>query len=288
MAGGRVKRIIFTLLYHDGFYMLSRNFRLQRVGDLDWVLQNYRIREVSLGIDELMILDVSSDDSMRDQFHSEVSTLARECFVPLTVGGRVTSVDEAQRLFGLGADKILMNTALTRNPSLIETLAGVFGSQAIVAGIDVCSDLARVEGARADRMTRPEELVVQMHAALSLGAGEVLLQSADRDGTGNGLDLGSLAGLGSFSAPLIVMGGVGRASHVIDGLRCDAVDAVATANLFNFVGDALLETRRAAAGAGVELPMWESADMRRLEAAFVRADGSRGSFAEAQFGADRG
>jgi len=283
-----MKRIIFTLLYRDGSYMLSRNFRLQRVGDLDWVLRNYRIREVSLGIDELMILDVSSDDSTRDRFRNEVSTLARECFVPLTVGGRVTSVDEAQRLFGLGADKILMNTALTRDPTLIEDLAGVFGSQAIVAGIDVCSDLARVEGVRVDRMTRPEDVAAQMHAALSLGAGEVLLQSVDRDGTGNGLDLGSLADLGSFSAPLIVMGGVGRASHVIDGLRCDAVDAVATANLFNFVGDTLLETRRAAVGSGVELPMWESADMKQLEAAFERADGSRGHDAEAEVGADRG
>jgi imidazole glycerol-phosphate synthase subunit HisF len=283
-----MKRIIFTLLYSDGSYMLSRNFRLQRVGDLDWVLRNYRIRDVSLGIDELMILDVSSDAGTRDRFRNEVSTLARECFVPLTVGGHVTSVEEAQRLFELGADKILMNTALTRDPTLIEDLAGVFGNQAIVAGIDVCADVTRVEGVRVDRMTRPEDVAAQMHAALSLGAGEILLQSVDRDGTGNGLDLGSLADLGGFSAPLIVMGGVGRASHVIDGLRCDAVDAVATANLFNFVGDTLLETRRAAVGSGVELPMWESADMEQLEAAFERAHGSRGNDAGVEVDTDRG
>jgi len=263
-----MKRIIFALLYRDGSYMLSRNFRLQRVGDLGWVLQNYRIREVSLGIDELMILDVSSDDGTRERFRREAATLANECFVPLTVGGRVSDVDEAHQLFSIGADKVLLNTALIRTPALLEEVAAVFGSQAIVAGIDVCADVGNAQGGRADLMASPPQVRARIKAALSLGAGEILLQSVDRDGTGTGLDLAAVEGLDDLAAPLIMMGGVGRASHVIDGLRCRAIDAVATANLFNFVGDALVETRRSAVTAGIRLPLWDAGDLARLEGGF--------------------
>lgn len=96
-----MKRMIFGLLYRDGSYVLSRNFRLQRIGDIGWVLNNYGILEVSQGIDELMILDVSSGEATRDRFRYEVAALAEECFVPVTVGGRVRSVQEADQLFGV-------------------------------------------------------------------------------------------------------------------------------------------------------------------------------------------
>ena len=260
-----MKRIIFTLLHADGAYMLSRNFRLQRVGDIDWVLMNYRIREVSLGIDELMILDVSRDAADRDRFRSEVRTLVEECFVPVTVGGRIASLDEAARLFDVGADKVLLNTAFHVDPGLCADVAGRYGSQALVAGIDVRGQPMMAGHPRALGSVEPDGLERHADRAIDIGAGEILLQSIDRDGTGNGLDLALADRTGSLRVPLILMGGVGHARHIAEGLKHPAVDAVATANLFNFVGDSLVRTRNECRENGIDLAKWSVDDVARFE-----------------------
>ena len=251
-----MKRIIFTLLHADGAYMLSRNFRLQRVGDIDWVLTNYRIREVSLGMDELMILDVSRDAADRDRFRREVRILVEECFVPVTVGGRITSLDEADRLFDVGADKVLLNTAFHVDPGLCAKVAGRYGSQALVAGIDVRRQPLEVGHPRVSSSIQPDGLERHTDRAVDIGAGEILLQSIDRDGTGNGLDLDLADRTASLQVPLMMMGGVGHATHFVQGLKHPAVDAVATANLFNFVGDALVRTRSECRESGISLADW--------------------------------
>lgn len=260
-----MKRIIFTLLYADGAYMLSRNFRLQRVGDIDWVLTNYRIREVSLGIDELMILDVSRDAADRDRFRREVRTLVEECFVPVTVGGRITSLDEAARLFDVGADKVLLNTAFHVDPTFCSEVAGRFGAQALIAGIDVRRQPLEAGHARASSSVDPDELEGLAERAVDIGAGEILLQSIERDGTGNGLDLDLADRTASLRVPLILMGGVGHATHIVEGLQHPAVDAVATANLFNFVGDSLVRTRSECRESGVVIPNWGTLQVDALE-----------------------
>jgi imidazole glycerol-phosphate synthase subunit HisF len=248
-----MKRIIFTLLYANGAYMLSRNFRLQRVGDIDWVLTNYRIREVSLGIDELMILDVSRDEADRDRFRREVRMLVEECFVPVTVGGRITSLDEAARLFDVGTDKVLLNRAFHVDPDLCAEVAGLYGSQALVAGIDVRGQPLDAGHPRALWSAQADGFERDAERAVDIGAGEILLQSIDRDGTGNGLDLDLADRTASLRVPLIMMGGVGHATHIVEGLQHPAVDAVATANLFNFVGDSLVRTRNECRIAGTDL-----------------------------------
>lgn len=266
-----MKRIIFALLYRDGSYMLSRNFRLQRIGDLRWVLENYGILEVSQGIDELMILDVSETAAMRERFRTEVTLLAEECFVPVTVGGGISSREEADRLFAVGADKILMNAALQRDPRLVEELAFKYGSQAIVAGFDVCADPARVPERRRGQVVDRAGLDARIRAAIDLGAGEVCVQSVDHDGTGRGLDLAAIARTSLIPVPMILMGGIGRADHLVEGLKTDGVDAVATANLLNFVGDALVRARQEVHGAGVAVPVWSMAELRILHLAFRAA-----------------
>ncbi len=260
-----MKRIIFTLLYRDGSYLLSRNFRLQRVGGLDWVLRNYAIREVSLGIDELMVLDLSTTDVHRERFREEVRILSEECFVPLTVGGRIRSVDEVERLLLIGADKVLLNAPFFADPELCRAVAERFGSQALVAGIDVCRDVESAPPGRAGLMVPPERVRTHAEHALAYGAGEILIQSVDRDGTGNGLDLALVATLEGLQAPLIVMGGVGHSGQVLEGLLHPLVDAVATANLFNFVGDALVRARGFSREHGVELAAWSGAELSELE-----------------------
>lgn len=260
-----MKRLIFTLLFCDGSYMLSRNFRLQRVGDLDWVLRNYAIRTVSLGIDELMVLDLSQSDDSRERFRDEVQILGEECFVPLAVGGRIRSVAEVERLLAVGTDKVVLNAPFVTNPGLCESIAGRFGSQAVVASIDVGRGPAPSCPVRDGPFVAPATLDLRLSQALQHGAGEILLQSIDRDGTGNGLDLALVDNLSAISAPLILMGGVGHADQIVAGLQHPAVDAVATANLFNFVGDALVEARRRCLAAGLRLATWEEQGLTRLD-----------------------
>lgn len=259
-----MKRLIFALLHRDGHYLLSRNFRLQRVGDLKWVLRNFSIREVSLGIDELIVLDLSASDDWRERFREEVRILGEECFVPLAVGGRVRSVEEVERLLAVGADKVVLNAPFVTNPELCEAIAVRFGSQALVAGIDVVREGSLATDVREGLVVGPAEIAVRVQRVLDHGAGEILLQSVDRDGTGNGLDLSLVDGLVGMSAPLIFMGGIGHADQIEAGLRHPAVDAVATANLLNFVGDALIEARHRCQAAGVVLATWKGQDLARL------------------------
>lgn len=265
-----MKRLIFALLYRDGHYLLSRNFRLQRVGDLGWVLRNYVVRDVSLGVDELMILDLSDSDDQRARFRDEVRILGEECFVPLTAGGRIRSVEEVERLLAVGTDKVVLNAPFVTDPGLCEAIASRFGSQVLVAGVDIRRQPAIAPGVREGLLVEPELLAPHVARVTAHGAGEVLLQSVDRDGTGNGLDLALADGLDDISVPLILMGGVGHSDQIVEGLRHPAVDAVATANLFNFIGDALVEARRRCLEAGVELPEWDGGDLSRFEGCLVR------------------
>lgn len=267
-----MKRIIFTLLHHGGGYMLSRNFRLQRAGDIDWILRNYDILRVSAGIDELMILDVSDDESDRTRFESDVERLVEECFVPVTVGGRIIAPAIAERLFEIGADKVLINTGFVTHPQACLQIADRFGSQALIAGIDVLDG-----GIEEGRRTRSQSMVSRdgvprrIAHARSCGAGEVLLQSVRHDGTGNGLEMDIVEHAGEVTVPLILMGGVGHADHIVEGLSDPRVDAVATANLFNFVGDGLEIARQRCLAAGVELPAWSWSDTAALRDA-LRGD----------------
>ncbi len=259
-----MKRLIFVLLYRDGSYMLSRNFRLQRVGDLDWVLRNYELRRVSLGIDELVVLDVSDHRSERERFHAEVTTLTEQCFVPVAVGGGIRDVDEVGRLLAIGADKVVLNAPFFTDRHLCEAIASRYGSQALVAGIDVARDLSSSTGGPGRPIVTPETLVDHVRMTEDLGAGELLVQSVDRDGTGNGLDLAFADMLGGVGRPVIMLGGVGQADHIVEGLLHPAVDAVATANLFNFVGDSLVTARSRCVERGVRLPTWDHRDFDEL------------------------
>jgi cyclase len=267
-----MKRIIFVLLHRDGYFMLSRNFRLQRVGDIDWVLRNYEIQRVSQGIDELMILDVSTTGSERTRFHRDVERLVEECFIPVTVGGRLLSSDAVATCFSIGADKVLLNQAFFIAPGLCEEVAATYGSQALIAGVDVGDELVASEVDSGRRIVPQGSLADHVSAVTRLGAGEVLVQSVDRDGTGNGLDLRLAEAAAAGPVPLILMGGIGQASHISEGLSHDGVDAVATANLFNFIGNSLIDARDRARLDGV--PLGRSSELGIEELREVLRDGS--------------
>lgn len=271
-----MRRLIFTLLYDRGQFMLSRNFRLQGVGTIDWLFDNYDFARISRGLDELMVLDVSRGVRDPQRFGEAVQYIARLCFIPVTVGGGVTSLDIAHRYMRSGADKLLINSAFRHDPALCRSLAAHLGRQCIVAGVDYRKTPQNARCVMTENGSRevPISLSEWVHGLQQNGAGEILFQSMDRDGTGMGLDLSVVDELREPpEVPCILMGGVGKADHIIDGLRRPTVDAVATANLFNFIGSTLLDVRRMILATGIEMAHWVEDDYARLRGRFAGGAG---------------
>ena len=259
-----MKRIIFVLLHSHGHFMLSRNFRLQRVGDINWLLRNYEIRRVSQGIDELIILDVSAPESNRDLFYSDVARVVEECFIPVAVGGNLRTLQDIDECFAAGSDKIVLNRAFFEFPALCIDAATKYGSQAVIAGIDVADESFSTQLKINRHAVARDSLAEHVRAVSALGAGELLIQSIARDGTGSGVDLSLVQSSASGSTPLILMGGVGQPEHISQALLHEGVDAVATANLFNFIGSTLVEARDLAIAAGVPLGRASAIDLEDM------------------------
>ena len=251
--------------------MLSRNFRLQAVGGIDWLLNNYVFANISRGLDELMLVDVSRRDRDLDSFCEVIKRISEQCFIPLTAGGGVKSMEIAQRYLLSGADKLLLNSAFHDDPAFCRTLADRFGRQCVVAGIDYAIATTGERMISSHNGTRAAEVKLSewVETVQNAGAGELLFQCMSRDGTGMGLDLALLDEIGhEVELPCIIMGGVGKTSHIISGLQHSAVDAVATANLFNFIGTTFLEMRRLLGEAGIEVAHWSETDFAVLRQKF--------------------
>jgi cyclase len=117
--------------------MQSRNFRLQKVGDINWLLKNYRFQETSFSIDELIILDASRKNKLTTNFLKVIEKLAQGCFIPISVGGGIKSINNCRKLFDHGADKIVLNSLLTDNPDVSKKIIYYFGGQSVISSIDV-------------------------------------------------------------------------------------------------------------------------------------------------------
>ncbi len=258
------KRILFTLLYDNGQFMLSRNFRLQKVGNLAWLQKNYNFSQISFFIDELIVLDVTRGERKPAVFCETLKALTEGCFVPIAAGGGIRSVEQARRLLRSGADKVVVNTPIFSQPALLREMVQEFGQQCVVGSLDLKRtqgdkyEILIESGTRALNGVATEEL-----QRLSDGeVGEWYLNSVDRDGTGQGYDLALLDQLPvDWSVPVILAGGAGNASHIAAGLADSRVDAVATAHLFNFVGDGLKQARSTLLSSGVELASWPTVDV---------------------------
>ena len=253
------KRIIFTLLYDSGTFMLSRNFRLQRVGNLEWLQSNYNFAHIAFFIDELIVLDVTRDKRDHNAFCRTLRELTAGCFVPIAAGGGVRSVEQARQLLRSGADKIVINTSLFENQELVQDLGREFGQQCIVGSID----MKRQTSGGYQIMTNMGTTSLEMEPAKALNwlneqwVGELYLNSIDQDGTGQGYDLSLLDQLPTgCSVPVILAGGVGNGAHLSVGFADPRVDAVATAHLFNFVGDGLQLARESMLQQGAQLAVW--------------------------------
>jgi cyclase len=196
------------------------------------------------GADELVFLDISAGPEERKTTLAMVSQVAESIFIPFTVGGGIRTVADAGAALRAGADKVSVNTAAVRDPSLVSRLAESFGTQCVVAAVDV----KRIDGrltvmVNGGREQTPLEAIDWILQLESLGAGEILLTSMDRDGTGAGYDLELLAAAAAaVSIPVIASGGAGRLEHLAEALEAGA-HGVLAATIFHFQGSSLPEAR---------------------------------------------
>jgi len=270
------KRLIFTLLYNNGAFMLSRNFRLQNVGNLEWLKKNYDFSHISYSIDELVVLDVTRGERNLEDFCSALKLLTDGCFVPIAAGGGINQIESARMLLRSGADKVVVNSELYSDNGFVGDLASEFGQQCVVGSMDIKTSADGRYQAWSENGMKCEAGPAKywIEKIINDSVGEVYLNSMDRDGTGQGFDLEILDLLPDWvSKPVILAGGAGNANHLSDGLEDSRVDAVATANLFNFVGDGLREARQSLVANGIVLPMWDVQLLdRQLNTARITGD----------------
>ena len=254
------KRLIFTLLYDNGSFMLSRNFRLQKVGDISWLLDNYEFEKISFAIDELVVLDVSRETRDLTKFCDCLARLSQHCFIPIAAGGGVSNVSTAKSLLRSGADKIVINSLIQESPNSVKLIASEFGQQSIIGSVDISytsnSHTIKIQSGSLPLDINPSTYLASLS---SLPIGELYLHSIERDGTGQGLDFGLLDLLPpNFSRPIILSGGIGNTSHMLEGLSDSRIDAVSTSHLFNFIGDGLLRSRSSLLSDHINLAVWNS------------------------------
>jgi cyclase len=180
--------------------------------------------------DEIVVLDVSRNLNERERIYDALRAISEDAACPLTAGGWVTSIDEAERLFNLGADKIIINTLLYDDPYAVKRMAVKYGTQAIVASIDIRGRVWYVNRG-ADEAGSLRDAV---NAATEGWAGEIFLTDIDREGTNRGYNLEVITSVSEMvNVPLVVFGGVSKFEHLWNGLQAGA-DAVALANLLHY------------------------------------------------------
>jgi len=246
-----MKRIIPCLDVKDGRVVKGVNFlNLVDNGDPVELAAKYDAE----GADELVFLDITAGIEKRDTAVRMVAAVARQVFIPFTVGGGIRSEADAEALLMAGCDKVAINSAAVRRPELITELASRFGSQCVVLAVDVrTSKEGTFVVVDAGRTVTPWRMRDWLKEAQERGAGEVLLTSMDRDGTGQGYDLDGLrsASVG-LRIPLIASGGFGCARHAVEALQAGA-DAVLVAGAFHTGGLTVGTLKEQLAREGVEV-----------------------------------
>ena len=245
------KRIIPCLDVKNGRVVKGVNFiNLQDIGD---PVEQARFYDKS-GADEICFLDITASNENRNILLDKIKKIAKQCFIPITAGGGIRSIDDIKTLLLSGADKVSINTAAVKNPEIIRKAALKFGSQCIVAAIDA-------------KMSRPGKWEVFTHGGRnntgicvlnyakkveSLGAGEILLTSMDRDGTKDGYDIDLIKLISkTVKIPVIASGGAGNLEHLYEGFKLAHASAVLIASLFHYGEYSIKEAKNFLAKKGI-------------------------------------
>jgi imidazole glycerol-phosphate synthase subunit HisF len=206
------------------------------------------------GADELCFLDITASHENRDTILDVVGRTADQCFMPLTVGGGVRTVEDIRKLLLAGADKVSINTAAVKNPEFVSAAAEKFGVQLVVVAIDAKSVGPKrwnvfTHGGRNDTGLDAVEWARRM---VSLGAGEILLTSMDRDGTGDGFDIALTRAVSdAVTVPVIASGGVGTLDHLVAGISDGHASAVLAASVFHFGKYSIAQAKARLKAAGI-------------------------------------
>jgi cyclase len=265
-----MKRIIFSLLYDDEYFILSRNFKRQKIGDLNWLLKNYDLPKVSLGLDELIIINVSKNKDI-NKFSKVIEIISQKVLIPVVGGGGIKSIEDAHTLLKAGADKILLNSLFNNDPEKCLEIANYFGKQFIVACLDykIVDEIIYVY--KNDAMQKCAEKFSSIIRIIEkFGAGEIIFQSIDRDGTGNGMDVKIIEVLNrlNLNLPVILKGGIGQKKHAFEVLRNTNVNAICTSNILNFIGETFIDMRKYLISENINLASWSQNDINILRNKF--------------------
>ena len=249
------KRIIACLDVDAGRVVKGVQFQqLRYAGDP----AELALAHASAGADEIVLLDITATAEARKTLVETVRRAAKDLFVPFTVGGGVRTLEDAARIFDAGADKVSINSAALANPALIAEIAGRFGSQAVIVAIDARRGAEPVETAEVfvsgGRTATDKKALQWAREAEERGAGEILLTSMDRDGTGAGFDCELTSAIASsVLIPVIASGGAGNAQHFVEVFSAGRADAALAASIFHFGTHAVADLKQTLLHAGIPM-----------------------------------
>lgn len=234
-------RLIPTLLLKDGRMVKTKQFGSYRdVGNPRTVAKVYDAQFA----DELVFLDITATAEDRRFLSDVIRSVAEECFMPLTAGGGIKTVEQARELLSQGADKVAINTAAIENPGFITDLAKKFGKSTVVVSIDFKRNVSGTSEVFSTRGMKPTGLdpVVWAKEAERRGAGEILLTSIDREGTMTGYDLEMIKAVtAAVEIPVMASGGVGTIQDLVDGINVGHASAVCAASIFHFTDQSIFK-----------------------------------------------
>lgn len=246
-------RLIPCLILKDNKIVQSIKFkRYLPIGSAEVAIEFF----MNWDVDEIVLLDIKATQENRKPQLDLIKQFASSCFLPLSVGGGIKSIDDMREILKVGADKIIINHAAVKNPNLIQESARIFGSQCITVSIDFkynADDHAEVfiDSGKVATGLNPVDWAKKIE---SLGAGEILLNSIDRDGTRQGYDLPlTKAVQNAVNIPVIACGGVGKMEHFVEGIQTAGAHAVAAANIFQHTEHSTIIAKSALKKAGIEI-----------------------------------
>mgnify|MGYP003966925787 FL=1 len=237
------KRVIAVILDCEGKVVQSVKFKHTNIVHYD---TKYAVDTFSnWSVDEIILLNVSRESGNRDNFLDTLRKVSKNCFIPITAGGWITDKEYADKLLRNGADKLILNTAISDNPKMVSSLVKTYGKQCIVASIDVKRNKKGVASVYVDRARRNLNInpTIWAQQAQALGVGEVFFNSVDHDGARKGYDIETLSNIcKSVDIPVIGFGGVFSWDHMYQGIEAGC-EAVAVANQFHYQENAALRAK---------------------------------------------
>lgn len=215
------------------------------MGNVDWLLQNYKFSEICESLDELHIIDVNPSNNSQNVLSEAINKILNNVFIPVGVGGGIRNEDDAKKILNLGADKIIINSLLD-SPKHVEKISSLMGSQSITGLINyrlIDKEIFAYDWKTASIITN-KTLNECINTSIKSGVGEIILNSVDRDGTGFGFDIQTIKKLEeNINVPIIASGGAGKSDHFWEAFRGTSINGASTANLLNFMGNALPDIR---------------------------------------------